>query len=173
MLNFNCSEPTLTESDTLFIEQLFKYAYELQKEKPDFYHETLISTLSLITGHILTTLSKNLTKKNKFSYDFSIEKIIHYCCENFTSTDLSLKSLSKELHLSESYVSHLFTEKLGVTFNDFINHQRIEQVCRFLRHSNMSITDISFACGFSSQATFNRVFKKIMNISPKEYRELK
>lgn len=173
LLNFNCCEPILSESDNIFIEPLFKYALELYEEMPDFYHETLTSTLSVITGHILTALSKNLTRKIKSSYDFSTEKIVHYCCENFTSSEISLKFLSKELHFSESYISHIFTDKLGITFNDFINHQRIEQVCRLLRYSNKSITDISFACGFSSQATFNRVFKKIMNVSPKEYRRLK
>lgn len=46
-----------------------------------------------------------------------------------------------------------------MTFVEFINPQRTEQACKLLKFSNMTITEIQYACGFDSQATFNRCFK--------------
>ena len=59
-----------------------------------------------------------------------------------------------------------------MNFNDFINHYRIEAVKEKLQkeeHKTSTLLGIAFDCGFNSKATFNRAFKKSIDLSPKDY----
>ena len=100
----------------------------------------------------------------------AIRSIVKYCSRNFTK-ELSLSLLEEELHLSKYYISHLFGEKLGISFNDYVNSLRISEACRLLRMSDMNITEIAGASGFGTIRTFNRSFIKQMGTSPSEYRK--
>ncbi len=99
----------------------------------------------------------------------SLRAIISYCTEYFAE-NLSLSTLESELHLNKYYISHLFSTKLGLRFNDYINSLRINEACRLLLGSDHSVTHISEAVGFNTLRTFNRAFTKQMGVSPTEYR---
>jgi AraC-like DNA-binding protein len=99
----------------------------------------------------------------------AIREIVNFCAEHFTS-DLSLETLEEALHLSRYYISHLFSHKLKIRFNDYVNSLRVSEACRLLRTTPLSITDISERVGFNTLRTFNRSFVKQMGQSPSEYR---
>ncbi len=100
----------------------------------------------------------------------AMKAVVLYCSQNFTR-DLSLSMLECELHLSKYYISHLFGDKLGIRFNDYINSLRISESCRLLRTTDQSITEIADTAGFGTIRTFNRAFVKQMGISPSDYRK--
>lgn len=100
----------------------------------------------------------------------ALRMIVKYCARNFQK-DLSLATLEEELHLSRYYISHIFSAHIRVRFNDYINSLRIAEACKYLRTTDMSITDISDTVGFRTPRTFNRAFSKQMNTSPRNYRE--
>jgi len=85
--------------------------------------------------------------------------------------DLSLRTLSEQVHFSPSYLSHLFHEKRGMTIRHFINQKRIEYSVQLLRHSDKNIKEIASACGFSNISHFNRVFKLHTGKTPVELRK--
>lgn len=97
----------------------------------------------------------------------SIKNVLTYCSEHYTEP-LSLELLAKELHLNKYYISHIFKERMDISFPDFVNNLRIEHACNLLEKGS-SITDIAFASGFSSIRTFNRVFVQTMNMTPRDY----
>ena len=97
----------------------------------------------------------------------TVKNILKYCMENYTEP-LSLELLSKELHLNKYYISHIFQERMHISFKDFINSLRVESACNLLGKSS-SITDIAYAAGFSSVRTFNRAFLKHMHMTPSDY----
>lgn len=99
----------------------------------------------------------------------SLRAIIDYCTAHFAE-NLSLATLESELHLNKYYISHLFSSKLGLRFNDYVNSLRINEACRLLLGSDHSVTDVSEAVGFNTLRTFNRAFTKQMGVSPTEYR---
>lgn len=101
----------------------------------------------------------------------AIHAIVNYCARHFTA-DLSLELLEKELHLSRYYISHLFSHRLHIRFNDYVNSLRVSEACRLLRATTDSITDIATRVGFNTLRTFNRSFAKQMGQSPSEYRRL-
>ncbi|MBE6694740.1 MAG: AraC family transcriptional regulator [Ruminococcaceae bacterium] len=100
----------------------------------------------------------------------ALRMIVKYCTKNFHK-EMSLASLEEELHLSRYYISHIFSSRIGVRFNDYINSLRIAEACKYLRMSDLSITEISDLVGFRTPRTFNRAFNKQMNTSPKNYRD--
>lgn len=123
--------------------------------------------LNAFFGELLNMLPQHIYRTDD---SLSMKAIIQYCSQNFTR-DLSLSVLEEELHLSKYYISHLFSSKLGIRFNDYINSLRISDACRYLRTTSMSVTDIAVTSGFGTLRTFNRAFRKKMNISPSTYRK--
>lgn len=128
----------------------------------------------LVRGYFLAFFAETLEmlpmRAVKSDENQAMRTVIRYCALNFTK-DLSLTILEEELHLSKYYISHLFGDKLGIRFNDYINSLRISESCRLLRMSDMSITEISNSSGFGTLRTFNRAFIKQMGMSPSEYKK--
>ena len=96
--------------------------------------------------------------------------VVEYCTKNYQK-ELSLSVLSRELHVSKYYVSHLFSERMQLSFNDYVNSLRVAHACRYLGTNEHSITEICSLVGFSTLRTFNRAFQKQMGTSPSEYRK--
>lgn len=99
-----------------------------------------------------------------------LKAIVNYCMRNFTS-DLSLSVLETELHVSKYYISHLFSERLKIRFNDYINSFRISAACRYLHQNDKSVTEISRLVGFNTLRTFNRAFVKQVGVTPSAYKK--
>lgn len=99
----------------------------------------------------------------------SVRTIVNFCARHFTA-DLSLEMLEEKLHLSRYYISHLFSHRLHIRFNDYVNSLRVSEACRLLRSTSDSITDVAARVGFNTLRTFNRSFAKQMRQSPSEYR---
>ena len=100
----------------------------------------------------------------------SLKAVVRYCSQNFTK-ELSLEILERELHISKYYISHLFSHKLNMRFNDYVNSLRISDACRYLRHDSRSVTEISELVGFATLRTFNRAFIKQIGMTPSQYRK--
>lgn len=99
----------------------------------------------------------------------AVREVVSFCSQNYTS-DLSLEVLERTLHLNKYYISHLFSSKLGIRFNDYVNSLRVSHACRLLRDTPLPVTEISDIVGFNTQRTFNRAFVKFRGLSPVEYR---
>ena len=129
---------------------------------------------TLMNGYFLSFFAEMLdmmpTRSIKPDENQAMRAVVQYCSNNFTK-ELSLSILEEELHLSKYYISHLFGDKMGIRFNDYINSLRISESCRLLRATNMSITEIADASGFGTLRTFNRSFIKQLGTSPSEYRK--
>jgi AraC-like DNA-binding protein len=125
-------------------------------------------------GDLLSLLAELLSKMtlvNTPTVSDSIKSVLTYCSENYTEP-LTLEQISKELHLNKFYISHIFNERLQISFTDFINSLRIEHACNLLERGS-NITDVALSSGFSSVRTFNRVFVQNMEMTPRDYVKLK
>ena len=100
----------------------------------------------------------------------SLRTIVSFCTQNYAE-NLSLSLLEEKLHLNKFYISHLFSGRLGLRFNDYINSLRVSEACRYLLNSSLSITEIGSLVGFNTPRTFNRAFIKQLGLSPSEYRK--
>ncbi len=128
----------------------------------------------LIRGYLLSLLSEIISRMELVGIASSdsdaMHAIISFCSANYSS-ELSLSVLEEHLHLNRYYISHLFSGKLGIRFNDYVNSLRLTEACKYLGYSSRSITEISTLVGFNTLRTFNRAFIKKHGMSPSEYRK--
>lgn len=97
------------------------------------------------------------------------KKIIHYISENFQQ-NISLDDIAEEFSVSKFYISHIFSKKMKMNFRSYLAHLRTGHAANLIRTTDDTITNICSLSGFESQRTFNRVFKEIYNVTPREYR---
>ncbi len=90
----------------------------------------------------------------------------------YLEPELSLTDLAKQLKTNPTMLSKLINEGFGQNFNDFINEHRIRELMVKLKmgeHRNQTLLGLALDSGFNSKATFNRSFKKLTSMSPKEW----
>ena len=133
-----------------------------------------VSEKSVQKGLLLTVFGRILShcklSQGRTSGPHAFRAVVDYCTKNYQK-ELSLSLLSRELHVSKYYVSHLFSERMQLSFNDYVNSLRVAHACRYLRSDELSVTEICSLVGFCTLRTFNRAFQKQMGCSPSEYRK--
>lgn len=86
--------------------------------------------------------------------------------------EICLEDLCEKFCMKPYTVKHIFKELFGKSFEELLAQVRISYACSFLRTSNRTVLEIASLCGFNSQPTFLRHFKRWMNQTPEEYREV-
>lgn len=92
----------------------------------------------------------------------------------FLNPDLTLGKLAKAIGSTDKKISALLNQHLQISFYEFVNGYRIEafkQVLKNNQYKDYTIEAISYECGFKSKASFYRVFKSKMKMSPSEYKK--
>ena len=84
--------------------------------------------------------------------------------------DISLSELSEKLSLSEKQAARIVFGLVGVGFREHLVKIRIKSSAEFLAESDMNIKEVAERVGYSSYNGFYSAFKKIMGITPEEYR---
>ena len=90
----------------------------------------------------------------------------------YLNPELNLSDLAKMANMSRGQLSEIVNTAFDKNFNDFVNGYRVEAFKDMLKenkHQQLSLLGIAQECGFNSKATFNRVFKKLTDLSPTEY----
>ncbi len=83
---------------------------------------------------------------------------------------LSLVDLADEAGLSSSHYSLAFRQKTGRAPVDYLIQLKVQKACQLLDHSNQRVKEIAVQVGYDDAYYFSRIFKKLMNVSPKDYR---
>lgn len=106
----------------------------------------------------------------KREYIETFNEVLDYI-DNHYMEDLSLETVASAAGFSKYYFTRLFKQYTDTTFYDYLSYKRIRVAESLLSRPDLSITEIALQSGFSSISTFNRIFKKLKNCSPTEYRE--
>ena len=99
-----------------------------------------------------------------------VNRLMNYVWENIDG-DLSLCTLSDKLHLNPSYLSRRFKSLTGKNLTEAILELRVKKACELLKNTSLKISEIAPMVGYETAANFSKVFKKMMNITPREYRD--
>ncbi|MCD3218097.1 response regulator [Clostridium botulinum C] len=120
----------------------------------------------------LKKITNNLNERtNKNISPFSVIKTgIDYIYDHYKE-DITLEDIANICSISPCYFSRLFKKELGVNFITYINKMRIDEAKKILINSNETINNISLKMGFDNCGYFIKVFKKIIGVTPKKYRQ--
>lgn len=97
-----------------------------------------------------------------------IEKTLEYIRNNLTA-ELTLESLAREASFSTIYFHRLFKASTGKTLHAYIEDLRIKKSVDLLISTNMTLSQIAYECGFSSQSYYSFAFKRSMGMPPRAY----
>lgn len=122
---------------------------------------------SMVEG--FTDLVNNI-KTNKYSRPIlnAINYIDKHLCD-----DIKIKDIAKASYLNPSYLSNLFHKETNIKISDWIMNKRINEAAFSIANTNEEIADIAFLYHFCSQSYFVKCFRKVMGVTPGEYRNNK
>lgn len=119
------------------------------------------SAIAMFDSYLL----EHTTSKNA-----SFNKVVTIIKNQFDQ-DISLKSLSRQLSLSESYLSKLFKKESGYTFHDYLTQYRIKKACDYLLETDLKVYEIVDKIGLKDQRYFSVVFRKYVGLTPTQFRD--
>lgn len=102
---------------------------------------------------------------NSFVARKALEYIETHYAEKITLTDLADK-----MYVSQWYLSKLLNKYTNQSFCDVLNHTRIKKAKQLLEDPSLKIHEISELVGFNDVTHFSKIFKKLEQVSPNEYR---
>ena len=123
------------------------------------YIEKLLKQISAQCG-------SNEAKENNYC-----ELAKKYLSENYMN-DMNITYTADYLDISYSYLSKIFRAKTGMTLTDYLNTIRIEKSKEYLKNTFMTLGEISEKVGYNNAQSYQRFFKKYVNITPGDYRKL-
>lgn len=86
--------------------------------------------------------------------------------------NMTLEEVSDQIGMNPTYLSSLFKKKTGIGFIEYLTQVRIEEAKELLSNPNRSISDTAGEVGYKDAKHFTRQFKKIVGLSPAEYRKI-
>lgn len=104
-------------------------------------------------------------------YSELTRETLNYIDFNLTE-ELSLAKLADKLNVNKKYLSAHFKKEVGENVTDYVNKKRIKESLKYLGITTMSISDVALRVGIYDTNYFSRVFKKIMHMTPSEYRHM-
>ncbi len=106
-----------------------------------------------------------------FSHDDQerLQRVFSYIDGNLTG-EIDRARVAAVAHLSPGAFSRFFKQRTGRTLPEYVNTLRIGRACEMLADDKWKVADIAMECGFSNLANFNRHFRAITKLPPREYR---
>ncbi|HGJ5875382.1 MAG TPA: helix-turn-helix domain-containing protein [Arsenophonus sp.] len=84
---------------------------------------------------------------------------------------IKIDTIANKSGYSKWHLQRIFKQLKGCTLDEYVRKRRLFGAARLLREDKFSILDIALQYGFSSQATFTRIFKKHFNTTPAKFRQ--
>lgn len=124
-----------------------------------------------INQRLFLLLSSLAVNTQGFSNNLTLsDRICRYLSDNI-GVPFSSENIEKQFYLSYKYMSHLFKKEKGVTMQQYHNSVRMDEACRLLCSTLMSIGEIADKLGFSDVLYFSRCFRNYTGKSPSAYRK--
>jgi AraC-like DNA-binding protein/ligand-binding sensor protein len=112
----------------------------------------------------------NLEKSEDGDEKSAVECAVEFINEHLHE-DLTLPVIADVVYLSPTYFARLFKNEIGLTFHEYLTQSRIRKAAHLLKETPLSISEVSQRVGYSDPNYFSQVFKRLMKISPSDFRK--
>lgn len=120
--------------------------------------------------NVLLQFVELVKKRLEQTYSAPVMRAIHYI-ENRLDKRISLEEAAEYAGVHAAYLSARFKKETGITFSNYVAMRKIQESSYFVRHTDYAISQIAYLYGFSSQSYYITLFKKVMDMTPMEYRK--
>ncbi|MBB3112880.1 two-component system response regulator YesN [Paenibacillus phyllosphaerae] len=123
-------------------------------------------------NYLKTLLEKLWSWRSEGSdkYGDMIAKVKAYIQANYNNEKLSLQDVAKQVLVSQSHLSKVFSQETGQTLTEYLTQTRIRKAMELLKTTRDKTFEIAFAVGYNDQHYFSNLFKKVTGMTPMEYR---
>ena len=139
-------------------------------------HSRLAAFLKILAD-LETAASKNYEVLSRIEFFAELDatriEAINACVQFVLShfqRDISLDELLGITHMSKPTFSRQFRRHMGRSFIQFLTEVRVDHACRHLVNTSDAIGDVAFRAGYNNLSHFNRQFRRLCGVSPKEFR---
>jgi RpiB/LacA/LacB family sugar-phosphate isomerase len=101
-----------------------------------------------------------------------LQRVLEYVKENIDK-DLSVAEMAEVVGMSQYYFSKLFKLSTGTTPHQYVMRQRVERAQELLREGGTALVEVATHVGFETQSHFTSVFRRLVGITPKKFREMR
>lgn len=130
-----------------------------------------LKILRLMLMTLLTYVLRYMIGKSVHSSNTSpIDNAINYIHANYFR-NITLNEISDISNYSPQHFCRKFKSVTGYTFSEYLQKTRIDYSCRLLQHTNMKITEIANAVGYSDLQHYELLFRKYINRTPSQHRK--
>jgi len=126
---------------------------------------------SLLVSILRKKMEKGGSGNIQFAHKITIEKAIMYIDEHFSEISRA-EEVAQHVGYNAVYFNRIFVQNRGVSISYYVRKKKIEYACRLLSNTNYTIERICEIIGYSDLKNFYKSFKKIMNFTPTEYRNV-
>jgi len=130
----------------------------------------MLGLLINIWSNIFKKCSQTPKTNSKQNFEIeSIKKMLIYIYEHYDEK-ITISDICKAGNIGKSLCTNLFNLYSNLSPNEFVRQFRINRSIDLLTNTNMSISEIAFAVGFSNSSYFSETFKQFQGISPSDFR---
>jgi AraC-like DNA-binding protein len=147
------------------INRLFEDIYATLENGYSLQH---LKYANMTLQHILALFLYRLQESKKEASGIT-DKVIHFMRDHIVE-QYSLQDLASAFNYSPSQFSNIFKADTGYSPIDYFIHLKVQQGCKLLDSTNMKIYEVALAVGYNDPYHFSKLFKKIMHLSPEQYR---
>lgn len=122
-------------------------------------------------GGVMERMNEVMNQSKKSKNEELKQRIVGYLESGFQNAGLSAYTVSREMGISEKYLSQFIREQTGETFSAYLLRLRLDKAKEYLRTTDLSNDKIAELTGFGAVATFYRNFKEQTGVTPKLYKE--
>lgn len=140
---------------------------------PDDHLYALHSILSIkeyTLGYIETTIT-SLRNKRDGKEEYIVRQVNRLIEQNYSSPDVSLKSIAEEVFLSPNYLGSLYKKTTGKPLHDQLAQIRMNKAQELLAMPHYKVARVAQEVGIPSASYFCTIFKGVFGITPREYQE--
>lgn len=155
------------KNESVFAER-FRTADQFFSQKKTGYRIKCLSELYAIIYDLIKVYEKEYLPDSKVK---KIIPAIDYIHNYYTDPATGVAGLVRLCGLSPAYFREIFTKHYGVTPIQYINHLRIIRAKELLMSGMYTVAEVSERSGFGDESYFCRYFKKVVGMTPTEYRQ--
>lgn len=149
---------------------LIRNIMEEMRYKREFYVESTRGMILALLMNVARMNHKGAKKVRRQSRGVSQMTVaLHYIGKHYAE-DLTIGDLAQVSHMSETHFRRVFQKTMNMTPSDYVNLVRIQTACEHMKKSTDSMELVAEKCGFQSVSTFNRNFKKVLGITPYQWK---
>lgn len=153
-----------------FLEELFRTGVLEEEAKRPGWEMAVMGNTLMILANMKRAYMERSTGPVKAEKPELLDRITAYIERNYAS-HITVDDLARQFYVSNSTISHLFKQKMGVSLYRYITQRRLI-AAKLLIAEKIPMEEISHRVGFMDYSTFYRAFKQEYGISPKQFAHL-